>query len=131
MSRATMKLLLYDLEQLSTSAFRDLPTVEIVPRKMIEMIIEKCDRDIEEFDGESNIYEAVRAEARNIKNYALSLLEKFEEEPEEEKQTHCRKCQNCKHYKAVDINHCIYCSLKGKAVFGFESCDCWEESGKV
>ena len=78
MSKATMKLLLYDLEQLSTSAFINLPTVEIVPRKMVEMIIEKCDRDIEEFDGESNIYEAVRAEARNIKNYALSLLEKFE-----------------------------------------------------
>lgn len=59
---------------------------EIVPRKMIEMIIEKCDRDIEEFDGESNIYGAVRNEARNIKNYALSLLEKFEEEPEPNKE---------------------------------------------
>ena len=60
--------------------------IEIVPRKMIEMIIEKCDRDIEEFDGESNIYGAVRAEARNIKNYALSLLEKFEEEPKPNKE---------------------------------------------
>ena len=128
MSKATMKLVWYEIKQLSPSAFEDLPTIEIVPRKMIEMIIEKCDRDIEEFDGESNIYGAVRAEARNIKNYALSLLEKFEEEPEKEKQTHCR---NCKYLHTIDEKHCFYyCTQKGKSVFGFESCDSWKERGK-
>ena len=60
----------------------EILNVEIVPRKMVEMIIQKCDRDIKEFEGDSNIYGAVRAEAGNIKNYAFSLLEKFEEEPE-------------------------------------------------
>ena len=128
MSRATMKLLCYELERLSTSEFMDVPTVEIVPRKMIEMIIKKCDRDIEEFDGESNIYGAVRAEARNIKNYALSLLEKFEEEPEKEKQP---KCRNCKYFHTLDEKHCVYyCTIKSKAVFGFQSCDSWKERGK-
>ena len=101
--------------------------IEIVPRKIVEMIVEKCDRDIEEFDGESNIYGAVRAEARNIKNYALSLLEKFEEEPEKEMRKYCRKC---KYFNVVDEKFCIYsCTLKNEVVQGFGSCDKWKERG--
>ncbi len=129
MSKVSMKLLLYDLEQLSTSAFMDLPTVEIVPRKMVEMIIEKCDRDIEEYEDESHIYGAVRNEARNIKNYALSLLEKFEEEPEKEKPKHCHQC---KHFNIEDEKFCVYsCNLTNERVQRFGRCAEWKERGKV
>lgn len=48
--------------------------VEVVPRKMVEMIIAKCTKDVcaeHKSDG-------AKAEASLIKRYAEELLEKFE-----------------------------------------------------
>lgn len=48
--------------------------IEIVPRKIVEMIIEKCEKDGATYLG------AVGNEALDIKEYALSLLAQFEKD---------------------------------------------------
>lgn len=107
---------------------KEILNVEIVPRKMVEMIIERCNRDINTFNTDKSIPNTICYEAKSIKKYAERLLREFEEEPEEEKQTYCR---NCKYLNTVDIKNNIYsCTLKGGTVFGFEGCGSWEERGK-
>ncbi len=50
-------------------------STEIVPRKMIEMIIEKCIRD----ESEPAYSDATQEEAADIRKYAEWLLKQFEE----------------------------------------------------
>lgn len=53
-----------------------LAGTEIVPRKIVEMIIEKCEKDIcTDYKADAAI-----AEASLIKRYAEELLEQFEED---------------------------------------------------
>lgn len=47
--------------------------IEVVPRKMVEMIIEKCRQDVIKYNHDSE-------EAACIKQYAESLLKQFEED---------------------------------------------------
>ena len=98
-----------------TKEGNEATTIEVVPRKMVEMIIEKCRQDVVGHTHSSD-------EAAKIKQYAEMLLREFEEEPEK------HTCRNCKYFNTVDIQHCLYsCGLKGGAVFRFESCGSWEE----
>jgi hypothetical protein len=61
----------------------DACNIEIVPRKMVEMIIEKCDERIAAYRPSGYI----AAELKGVKEYAESLLEKFEESDKDEWQT--------------------------------------------
>lgn len=53
--------------------YKHLADTEIVPRKIVEMIIEECEKDGANYLG------AVANEALYIKTYAESLLKQFEE----------------------------------------------------
>ena len=52
--------------------------IEVVPRKMVEMIIERCVRDMCSASNDG----AMCYEASCIKDYAESLLKRFEEDKE-------------------------------------------------
>lgn len=113
-----------------TKEGNEATTIEIVPRKMVEMIIEKCERQISYIEPEERVFNSyargIVEYAENVKTYAEELLREFEKEPKE------HTCRNCKYLNTVDIQHCLYsCGLKGGAVFGFESCGSWEERGKA
>ena len=75
MSRVTFGDLYIDYLDINTSVkdCKKVQEVEIVPRKMVEMIIEKCRQDIIKYNHNSE-------EAACIKQYAESLLKQFEEE---------------------------------------------------
>lgn len=60
----------------------DVNTVEIVPRKIIEQIIKKCDYDMERLNSQYSYECGVINEAERIKDYAESLLKQFEEDKE-------------------------------------------------
>lgn len=49
--------------------------IEIVPRKMVEMIIAECNSQISDFHHNPSIVNT----AIHIKDYALSLLQQFED----------------------------------------------------
>lgn len=75
MSRVTFSDLYNDYLDINTSV-KDcgkVQNVAIVPRKMVEMIIEKCRQDVIKYNHDSE-------EAACIKQYAESLLKQFEEE---------------------------------------------------
>lgn len=52
--------------------------IEVVPRKIIEMIIKECNSQISDFHHNPSIVNT----ATHIKHYAESLLQQFEEDPE-------------------------------------------------
>lgn len=52
--------------------------IEVVPRKMVEMIIKECDSQISDFHHNPSIVNT----ATHIKDYANSLLKQFEEDAE-------------------------------------------------
>ena len=52
--------------------------IEVVPRKMVEMIIKECDSQISDFHHNPSIVNT----ATHIKDYANSLLKQFEEDVE-------------------------------------------------
>ncbi len=76
MSRVTLSDVWHTLTEAPATDFDKVSQLEIVPRKMVEMIIEKCSKDICAEHG-SNF---AKAEASLIKRYAESLLKQFEED---------------------------------------------------
>lgn len=76
MSRVTIDNIQHDasgLDNMSWDEITKLYQIEVVPRKMVEMIIEKCRQDIIKYNHDSE-------EAACIKQYAESLLKQFEED---------------------------------------------------
>ena len=77
MSRVTIKEL-YGEDDYIIDYDEAIKNIEIVPRKIVEMIIAECTKDIcaeHKSDG-------AKAEASLIKRYAEELLEKFEADGE-------------------------------------------------
>ena len=108
-----------------TKEGNEATTIEVVPRKMVEKIIEKCERMMEFYTCDTDFVRGKKWAYDDIRAYAYDLLGQFEKEPEK------HTCRNCKYFNTVDIQHCLYsCTLKHKAVFGFESCDGWEKRGQ-
>ena len=54
--------------------YNQIKDIEIVPRKMVEMIIERCEED----SAQPFYHDCIIEEARDIKRYAEALLEQFE-----------------------------------------------------
>ena len=82
MSRVTIREL-YSEDDYIIDYDEAIKNIEIVPRKMVEMIIEKC--DVMKLQTIDNDYEksVVRFNACNsLKEYAESLFKQFEEEKE-------------------------------------------------
>lgn len=71
MSRVTIESL---MAHEALAEFCEIEDIEIVPRKMVEMIIERCSI------GEKLVNKTTAMEVRDIRNYAESLLKKFEED---------------------------------------------------
>ena len=74
MSRVAIKNLCWDAHLLSNTSWADVKDIEVVPRKMVEMIIKKCEEEINSCHKSA----AAVAEASIIKRYAEKLLEQFE-----------------------------------------------------
>lgn len=77
MSRVTIDNIQHDASGLDNMSWADITKlyqIEVVPRKMVEMIIEKCEKD-----GVTYLSH-VANEALDIKKYAESLLKQFEED---------------------------------------------------
>ena len=70
MSSVKIKDIYYDGE---VDSCEKVKNIEVVPRKIVEMIIEKCHQDIIKYNHNSE-------EAACIKQYAESLLKQFEED---------------------------------------------------
>lgn len=85
MSRVTFSDLYNDYLDINTSV-KDcgkVQNVAIVPRKIVEMIIEKCLKDYEcacEYQEIDQYANGICIESKDIKRYAESLLKRFEEE---------------------------------------------------
>lgn len=76
MSRVTLSDVWHTLTEAPATDFDKVSQLEIVPRKMVEMIINYCKSD-EYLTIKSD---AAKAEAYLIRHYAEYLLEQFEEE---------------------------------------------------
>lgn len=76
MSKVTIEDIYDDIKHGSVSDYAASKDVEVVPRKMVEMIIEECER------RSSGRTKARCEEAQYIREYAESLLEKFENDGE-------------------------------------------------
>lgn len=77
MSSVTIKELYWELKFGPSEEWTGAKDIEVVPRKMVEMIIEKCNKDaddpeLEEFDAHNEAY--------YIAHFAKELLKQFEEE---------------------------------------------------
>lgn len=85
MSRVTIDNIQHDasgLDNMSWAEITELYQIEVVPRKMVEMIIEKCKKNEEALrphygDSYSN---GLDTAYMIIRDYAESLLEQFEKE---------------------------------------------------
>lgn len=77
MSRVTIKELYWEIneDKYASNVWDGYKDIEVVPRKMVEMIIEKCRQDVIKYNHDSE-------EAACIEQYAESLLRQFEEEIE-------------------------------------------------
>lgn len=80
MSRATIKDLYWEL-QFAGKGWDDAKDIEVVPRKIVEMIIKKC-KDHASGPRPSDYIVGVSDEAGCIAKYAESLLKQFEEDEE-------------------------------------------------
>lgn len=81
MDKVTIKDLYWELS--SDELYRDFiwdgcKDIEVVPRKIVEMIIEKCEED----SAQPFYHDCIIEEARDIKRYAESLLRQFEGDTE-------------------------------------------------
>lgn len=78
MSRVSIKELYWELtdDKYSNNVWEKYKDIELVPRKMVEMIIEKCEED----SAQPFYHDCIIEEARDIKRYAKSLLKQFEED---------------------------------------------------
>lgn len=78
MSRVAIKDLYWEINQdkYASNVWDGYKDIEIVPRKMVEMIIERCVRDMCSASNDG----AMCYEASCIKDYAESLLKQFEED---------------------------------------------------
>lgn len=74
MSRVTIDDITGDYYNDHTDKSIAISDVEVVPRKIVEMIIERCSI------GEKLVNKTTAMEVRDIRNYAESLLKKFEED---------------------------------------------------
>jgi len=73
MSSVKIKDIYYDGE---VDSCEKVKNIEVVPRKLVEMIIEQCKKDMCSAKNDG----AMCYEASCIKDYAESLLEQFEED---------------------------------------------------
>lgn len=74
MSRVTIDNLFIDSMK-DAKGYEKIKNIEIVPRKMVEMIIAECNSQISDFHHNPSIVNT----ATHIKEYAESLLKQFEE----------------------------------------------------
>lgn len=77
MSRVTIKELYGEIDY-DEDDYIAIKDIEVVPRKIVEMIIAECNSQISDFKGNHGIVNT----AIHIKRYAESLLEQFEEDKE-------------------------------------------------
>lgn len=78
MSSVKIKDIYYDGE---VDSCEKVKNIEVVPRKMIELIIEKCNEIVVEFGQDPTNYANGRCNsARQLNDYAEWLLELFEED---------------------------------------------------
>ena len=85
MSRATIINLVTDYEDANMNTCKKSRDIEVVPRRIVEKIIERCESIRQ--DTECIIYPFDRGrnyEAKSVKQYAESLLEEFEGFEEDE-----------------------------------------------
>ena len=93
MSRVTIDNIQHDASGLDNMSWADITKlyqIEVVPRKMVERIIEKCEEIIKKQEHVLESYApdsyirgnalAVRLSAMQLKEYAESLLKQFEED---------------------------------------------------
>ena len=78
MSRVTIKDLYWEIAQetYANNVWMKYKDIEVVPRKMVEMIITECNSQISDFHHNPSIVNT----ATHIKDYAESLLKQFEED---------------------------------------------------
>ena len=83
MSRATIKYLYWEIngDTYANNVWNGYKDIEIVPRRMVEMIIKKC-KDHASGPKPSDYIVGVSNEAELIAKYAESLLKQFEEDKE-------------------------------------------------
>lgn len=77
MSRVTIDNIQHDASGLDNMSWADITKlyqIEVVPRKIVEMIIERCSI------SEKLVNKTTAMEVRDIRNYAESLLRQFEED---------------------------------------------------
>ena len=94
-----------------TKEGNEATTIEVVPRKMVEMIIEKCEKQISYIEPEERVFNSYARGlvdyAESVKTYAELLLREFEKEPR------ARVCSNCSHAGCVSpleqLFACPYC----------------------
>ena len=103
-----------------TKKGNEATTIEIVPRKMVEMIIEKCRQDVAKYTHNSE-------EAACIKQYAEGLLFEFE------KDGMPKTCRVCGHSSCVSPKDQVYgCPIKHTYFLGeTEACECFVEGSPV
>lgn len=79
-SRVTIKELYWEIDRdtYASNVWNGYKDIEVIPRKIVEMIIKKCEKEI------LSDYKSVAAvaEASIIKRYAEELLEQFEGDEE-------------------------------------------------
>ena len=75
MSRVTIDNLFIDSMK-DAEGYDKIKNIEIVPRKIVEIIIAECNSQISDFHHNPSIVNT----ATHIKDYAESLLKQFEEE---------------------------------------------------
>ena len=82
----------FKYEKLYSKRLTEISDIEIVPRKIVEMIIKKCEDTIRKQEFIMDFYasdsyissnaQAARINTMQLKGYAESLLKQFEEEGE-------------------------------------------------
>lgn len=86
MSRVTIDNIQHDasgLDNMSWAEITKLYQIEVVPRKMVEMIIAKCEvMKLQIIDNDYEKSVVCFNTCNSLKNYAESLLKQFEEEEE-------------------------------------------------
>ena len=107
--------------------------IEIVPRKIVEDIIELCLKLGEEnYDEGNNLadHDLEEANKRYLKSrtyefiaqFAHELLEKFEEE------SIPHTCKHCEYSHVTNVKDCIYgCEQRSCGVRGEDTCEEWKE----
>lgn len=85
MSRVTVKDLYSDYVNIETPVedCKKVLPIEIVPRRIVEMIIQKCDYDMSRLNSQYTYECGVINEAERIKDFAESLLTEFEGDKDE------------------------------------------------